>query len=236
MSSTPLKRIYKTVQVTETPNGFAVHLDGKPVRTPAGKPLVVETHLILVENIAREWEAQSEIIRPSTMPLTQLAATAIDRISAERTAILNHLVAYAETDLLCYRAHTPAGLRERQDRLWQPLVDWLADETGASLVVTAGIVAVDQTPEALEIVRARFDALDLWHLTAAQAAAAASGSAILALALAHGRLNGQQVYDLSQVDEGWQVEFWGEDAEAAQRRHNLHADIMAADRLLTLLR
>ena len=235
MSSTPLKRIYKTVQVAQMPDGYAVHLDGKPVRTPAGKPLLVESHLHLIQTIAQEWEAQTETIRPSTMPMTQLAATAIDRISAERKAILDHLTAYAETDLLCYRAQSPAGLRERQDRLWQPLVDWLAEETGASLVVVTGIIAVDQSAHALDTVRAQVDALDLWHLTAAQAAAAASGSAILALALALGRLDGQQVFDLSQVDEAWQVEYWGEDAEAAQRRHNLHADIMAAHRLLELV-
>lgn len=232
MSSSPLKRVYKTVQVAEIPEGFAVHLDGRPVRTPAGKPLVVEAHCKLVETIAREWDAQMEIVRPSTMPLTQLAATAIDRVGPERPAILEHLVAYAQTDLLCYRVEAPVGLRERQDRLWQPLVDWLRDETGAALIVTDGILAVDQPEEALGIVRGSFDRLSLWHLTAAQAAAAASGSAVLALALVLGRLDGQQVYELSQVDETWQVERWGEDAEAVARKQALHADIMAADSLL----
>ena len=235
MSGQPLKRIYKSVAVADVPDGFAVQLDGRPVRTPAGKPLVIAGHGRLAAEVAREWEAQSEIIRPSTMPLTQLAATALDRVGPERPAILEHLEAYAQTDLLCYRAQSPAELRARQDELWHPLVQWLEAETGAALAVTEGVMAVEQSPQALTHVRARFDGLDLWRLTAAQAAAAASGSAVLALALALGRLDGQQVFDLSQVDEAWQAALWGEDAEAAQRRKALHADILAADRLLRLL-
>ena len=235
MSVSGAKRFYKRVEVAELADGFAVHLDGRPVRTPAAKTLVVPGHRRLVQVIAEEWDAQTEIIRPSTMPLTQLAATALDRVDPERPAILDHLVAYASTDLVCYRAQSPVGLRQRQDDAWQPLVDWLRDETGAELVVTESILAVDQPAASLDIIRRRFLDLDLWHLTAAQAAAAAAGSAVLALALALGRLTGQQVYDLSQVDDNWQIERWGDDEEASQRRKNLHNDIMAADRLLGLL-
>ena len=235
MSSSGIKRVYKRVEVAELPEGFTVHLDGRSVRTPAGKPLVVPVHRPLVQVIAQEWDAQSEIIRPSTMPITQLAATALDRVDPERPAILDHLVAYAETDLLCYRAQSPRELNQRQHESWQPILDWLHGETGARLQVTETILAVDQPDDALSAIRQTFLSLDLWRLTAAQAAAAAAGSAVLSLALVKGHLNGQQVFDLSQLDETWQVEHWGDDEEAAQRRQNLHKDIMAAGRLLTLL-
>ena len=230
-----MKRFYKKVAVAETADGFTVHLDGRPVRTPAAKPLVIPGHARLVQTVADEWDAQAEFIRPSQMPITQLAATALDRITGERDAILDQLTNYAETDLLCYRAQSPAGLRRRQDEGWQPLLDWLKAEIGAELHVTDSIVAIEQPPHALVTVRSHFDGLSLWHLTAAQAATAAAGSAVLGLALAKGRLSGQQVYDLSQIDDAWQVEQWGEDDEATQRRQNLLNDILNAGRLLDLL-
>ena len=231
-----MKRFYKTVEVAASPEGFRVHLDGRPVRTPAGKHLVIPVHGKLAEVVAVEWDAQVEVIKPSTMPVTQLVTTALDRVDPERPAILDHLVAYGQTDLVCYRAQSPAGLRQRQDEAWQPLLDWLRAETQVALVVTDGILAVDQPQESLTALRDHFAALDVWHLTAAQAAAAAAGSAVLALALVRGRVNGQQVFDLSQVDDKWQVERWGEDDEAPQRRANLQKDILAADRLLGLIR
>ncbi len=230
-----MKRFYKQASFAETPDGYAITLDGKPIRTTAGKPLIIDRHQKLAQEIAAEWEAQVETIKPSTMPMTQLATTALDRVVPERKAILSHLVAYAETDLLCYRAQSPAGLRARQDTHWQPLLDWLDSELGAALVVTEGIVAIEQPSHALTRIHGCFDGLDTWRLTAAQVAAAASGSAVLALALAWGRVDGEQVFTLSQIDDDWQTERWGDDAEAVQRRKNLRADILAADKLLRLI-
>jgi chaperone required for assembly of F1-ATPase len=235
LSPSPSKRVYKVVSVVQTPEGQAVHLDRKPVRTPAGKPLLVVGQDALMREIAREWDAQTEVIRPWTMPMTQLTATAVDRIAPERPTIMDHIVAYAQTDLLCYRALSPAGLRARQDELWQPMLDWLETHTGARLVVTEGIIAIDQPQDSLELIRAAFEQLDLWHLTAAQAAAAASGSAVLALGLACGRLNGQQVHDLAHLDDMWQIDQWGDDEEAAARRQNIQNDLLAAERFLRLI-
>jgi len=235
MSLGTVKRFYKSVGVAETPDGFGITLDGRQVRTSAGKPLVVGPYRDLAHEIATEWEAQKDVVAPASMPMTQMATTALDRVGPERQAILDHLAAFAQTDLLCYRAPSPASLRERQDRMWQPLLDWLQTEIGAGLTVTVGVIAVEQAPESIQTIRNRFDALDLWRLTGAQVAAAAAGSAVLALALAHGRLDGEQVFSLSQIDEAWQAALWGEDAEAAQRRKNLRADILAADRLLRLI-
>lgn len=229
-----IKRFYKQAGIAATDAGFAVRLDGKPVKTPAGHALEVPAQA-LAEAIAAEWEAQESEVKPHSMPLTQLASTAIDRVGPERAAILEQLLNYAGTDLLCYRADFPPDLVERQARGWQPLLDWAREQVGAALAATEGVIAIDQPAEALAALQARLDGLDTWRLTAVQSATAASGSLVLALALEAGRLTGGETFALSQLDETYQIEQWGEDAEAAQRRAILERDIKAAERFLALL-
>ena len=228
-----IKRFYKTAAAIPAEGGFAVAVDGRPVKTPLGTPLTV-ANLALAEICAAEWEAQVEFILPHTMPLTQLVTTALDRIGPERPIIQAELTKYARTDLMCYRADFPPDLVERQMRLWQPLLDWAATELEAKLVVTSGVVAIDQPPEALEALEAHLDSCDTWTLTAVQAACAAAGSLVLALALAKGRITAAEVFDLSQLEETFQIEQWGEDDEVASRRAALKFDIDAAGRLLVL--
>lgn len=227
------RRFYRAASAGITPDGFAILLDGRPVRTPAGHPLLLPGRA-LAEAIAAEWEAQGELIRPPTMPLTQLASTALDRVGPERPAILGQLIAYAGTDLLCYRTDHPADLRARQEHDWQPLLDWAAERLAAPLVVTAGLLAVSQPAAAIEALAAHLDRQDLWSLTAIQAVTAATGSLLLALALAEGRIDAAAAWTLSALDETYQIEQWGEDAEATARRTALEADIAAAARLLAL--
>lgn len=234
MLNKTLKRFYKQASVGEAEGGFAVLLDGRPVKTPAGKRLAVPSKT-LAEAMVAEWEEQGEEIRPKSMPMTQLASTALDRVGPERAAILDQLSKFAGTDLLCYRADFPPDLVARQNALWQPLLDWAAETLGARLAVTSGIVAVEQPEAAMAPLLARLEGYDLWRLTAAQAACAAAGSLVLALAMVEGRLDGQQTYELSQLDESYQIEKWGEDWEAADRRAALQRDILAAERLLALL-
>jgi chaperone required for assembly of F1-ATPase len=229
-----IKRFYTQAAAAETGDGFAVRLDGRAVKTPAGKVLVVPTRA-LAEAVAAEWAAQGETVRPADMPLTQLAATALDRIGPERDAILAQLLAYAGTDLLCHRAGFPPDLVRRQHAAWQPVLDWAAAELGARLEVTAGVVAVPQPADSLAALAARLAGYDVWRLTAVQAAAPATGSLVLALALAQRRLSGAEAFDLSHLDETYQMERWGDDPEAAQRRANLRRDVLAADRLLALV-
>ncbi len=235
MLNKTLKRFYKQASAAATEDGFAVHLDGRPVKTPAGCRLAVPFRP-LAEAMAEEWEAQVEEIKPHTMPMTQLASTALDRIGPERATILDQLARFADTDLLCYRADFPPDLVKRQTSQWQPLLDWAAELTGGRLAVTSGVVAVAQPAEAVAALTGRLASYDDWQLTAAQAACAASGSLVLALALVEGRLSGEQTYEISQLDETYQIEQWGEDAEAAARRAALRRDIVAAERLLLLAR
>lgn len=234
MLNKTIKRFYKQADVAEAEGGFAIRLDGRPIKTPATNHLLVPSRA-LAEAVAAEWHEQGEEVVPALMPMTQLASTALDRIGPERPVIQEQMAKFATTDLLCYRAEFPPDLVRRQASQWQPLLDWAADALGATLVVTAGIMAVEQPRHALDALDAHLDGYDVWRLTVAQAACAASGSLVLALALADGRLTGVETFELSQLDETYQIEQWGEDWEAADRRDVLKRDILAAERLLKLL-
>jgi chaperone required for assembly of F1-ATPase len=169
------------------------------------------------------------------MPLTRLTATAIDRTCAERDKIVAEVANYVGTDLVCYRAEHPPALAARQEAVWQPLIDWAAGRYDAGLAVTAGILPVAQSPTSLRAYATVVAALDDFRLTALQAATGACGSLIIALALFEGRLDAEAAFAASQLDETFQIEAWGEDAEAAARRATLAEDIMAAARFLELL-
>ncbi len=211
-----------------------VRLDAKPIKTPAARPLILPSQA-LAEAIAGEWECQGEMVSPASMPLTQLASTALDRVGPNRAHVSAELMRYAGTDLLCYRAEHPSDLVARQVQCWQPLLDWAALALDALLMTTTTVLAVGQPPEALAALSRALDRQDVWRLTAIQSAAAAMGSLVLALAMAEGRLTDIQAFELSQLDETFQIEQWGEDYEAADRRTELAADIAAAARLLELI-
>ncbi len=234
MLTKTIKRFYKTAETAEVDGGLAIRLDGRPVKTPAGKPLVVASKA-LAEAVAEEWRAQGETVDPASMPMMQLAATALDRAGPERDAILGQLMKYAGTDLLCYRADFPPDLVARQTAGWTPVLDWATRELDAALVTTRGVIAVDQPADALDALRRRVDSYDVWRLTALQLATAASGSLMLALALVEGFLDAERAFALSQLDETYQIEQWGEDAEATERRAALARDIGSAERFLALL-
>jgi chaperone required for assembly of F1-ATPase len=229
-----MKRVYKTAEPRAVAGGWGVALDGRSLRTPAKRALLVPSAALAGE-IAAEWDAQGPDIRPETMPLTRLAATAIDRTAEKRAEIAGEIAGYAGTDLVCYRAEHPPALAARQEAVWQPLLDWAAGRYDAGLAVTAGIVPLAQSPASLKSYAAVVAALDDFRLTALQAATAACGSLVIALALYEGRLDADAAFAASQLDETFQIEAWGEDAEAAARRETLAADIAAAARFLELL-
>jgi chaperone required for assembly of F1-ATPase len=230
-----IRRFYKSVSTAAAAEGgFSVMLDGKPVRTPAKAPLAVPTPA-LAQALQTEWEAQGEQLEPTSMPLTQLASTAIDRVAPLREGVVEELLNYASTDLLCYRADDPEELIARQNAVWQPLVDWALTRFDARLAVARGVMPVEQPPEALTALRRAVEAYDQWRLTALQMATAATGSLVLALALMEGRLDASGAFAASQLDELFQAELWGEDWEAVERRDRLLADVTAAARFKDLV-
>ncbi len=230
-----MKRFYAAVTVDAAAGGFCILLDGRHVRTPAGAPLTLPARL-LAEAIAGEWAAQDDQVRLDTMALMRLAATAVDRVLPAPGAVIDQIAAYAATDLVCYRAEAPAELVTRQSAAWQPMVDWAADALHAPLTVTAGVVPVAQPQAALSAVREAVARHSPMALAALQLATAASGSVVIALALADGFLDAASAARASQIDETFQAERWGEDVEAAKRRSALKDDIAAAGRFLDLAR
>ena len=229
-----MKRVYTSVETRPAENGWGIALDGRKLRTPAKRELTVPSTR-LAAAIATEWDAQESDIRPYTMPLTQLATTAIDRTAEKRAEIVTDVASYVATDLVCYRAEHPPALATRQEAVWQPLIDWAAGRYDAGLAITPGIVPVTQSPASLKAYAGVVAALDDFQLTALQTATAACGSLVIALALFEGRLDAGGAFDASQLDETFQIEAWGEDAEATRRRQALAADIAAAARFLELL-
>lgn len=211
-----MKRVYDTVDVSAEPSGFAITLDGRPLKTPAGASVTVPKQR-LADAVAREWADQQEAIRPETMPYTRLVNAVIDGIAPSPAPVIESLERIAGSDLLCYRAESPQELVARQDSRWQPLLDWAAETFGARLRVTKGLRPVDQPPAALKLFADAFAALDPFALASAHTTASLSGSAVIALALAHGRLDADEAWAIARIDEDWQIEQWGEDAEAAAR-------------------
>jgi len=230
-----MRRKYKAAEVAEARNGFGIALDGKPMRTPAGHAFVVPTRT-LADAVAAEWEAQGEKVDPRSMPMTQFVATALDRVSVERVRIVNDLAAFAETDLLCHRAADAERLTVRQAEHWDPLLDWAAEALAARFELASGVMPVDQPAATLSAIRDRVEALDDLTLVAAQTLAGCTGSIVLAFAVLEGRLSAEEAHRLSRVDEEYQIERWGEDYEAADRRVAIHADMLAAEKLLSLAR
>jgi len=218
------KRFYKAVDIRPVQGGFAVRLDGRVPKSPRLAPLVLPT-AALARRVAAEWEGQGETILLSGMTSTRRAFTAIDQVPPSRAQVADEIARYAGSDVLCYMAEAPASLAERQGRAWLPILDWAEKDLNLSFVQTRGIVHLPQRNETLDGVRALALAADDMALTALADATALFGSAILALALQRGRLDGASALDLSRLDEIAQIEAWGMDEEASARiaDHHLQA-------------
>ncbi|KPF79642.1 ATPase [alpha proteobacterium AAP81b] len=230
-----MKRFYTAAAVTGSAAPYGVALDGRPLRTPARAALALPT-AALAEAIAAEWAAQGEAIDPRSMPLTGLANAAIDRVAADRRAFADALAAYAASDLLAYRAEAPAPLVAREAAAWDPLLAWARKRYDTHLIVTAGIVHVPQPPASLARLAAALHALDEFRLAALHPVITITGSAVIGLALIEGAIDAEAAFAAGHVDELWQVEQWGEDALAAEARASRRRELLAAARLLALLR
>ncbi|UAK26001.1 ATP12 family chaperone protein [Sphingomonas nostoxanthinifaciens] len=225
-----MRRFYTDVAT----NDGAILLDGRPVRTPARAPLVLPTTM-LAEAVAAEWRAQGETIDPRAMPLTGLANAAIDRVAPDPAAFARPLAAYGETDLLCYRADAPDDLVATQAEAWDPLLAWARRRYDVDFVVTVGIVHVAQPPETVLRLAAALGTCDAFALAALSPLVTIGGSLVAALALTEGAIAADAAFDLTHLDELWQVEHWGEDALARDTREHHRADFLAAAHFLTLL-
>ncbi|MEX2127479.1 MAG: ATP12 family protein [Xanthobacteraceae bacterium] len=229
------KRFYKTTSVAGHDGAFEVRLDGKAAKTPARKTLALPSRA-LAEIVAAEWAAQGETIEPGKMPLTRLANVALDRVAADPEAVAAEIAKYAGSDLVCYRAREPAGLVAAQGAAWDPLLFWARDQLGARFVCAEGVRLVSQPEEAIAAVRAEIETAQRpFGLAALASATALTGSVLIALALARGRLSADAAWAAAHVDEDWNIARWGADGEATQRRMARRAEFDAAVRVLGLL-
>jgi chaperone required for assembly of F1-ATPase len=223
------KRFYK--EVTRAPGrtgtGFEIHLDGRPLRTPMKRTLLI-AESAFADLVVEEWRAQSAEIDPATMPATRLANSAIDTVADNRAAVAEEIVAYAGSDLLCYRAANPSGLVVRQSEIWDPILQAVEAAIGVRFIRAEGIVHAAQ-PEAVskKVAAAIADLNDL-QLAATQLITSLTGSAVLAIAHARGLIEANAVWSAAHLDEDWQIAQWGPDEEAAARRAVHERDFRAA--------
>lgn len=225
------KRFYEKADVVETEGGFAVHLDGRPVKTPARSPLLLPS-AAAAEIVAEEFRAQEKVIDPGKMPAMCLVNTAIDGIALDPQAVFEDILRFAGTDMLCYRAASPKELVARQTERWDPLIDW-AEGLGARFALAEGVMHVEQPREALAAFGVHLSAFQ--HpvaLASLHTMTTLTGSAIIALAVAKGEILAEEGWSRAHIDEDWTIEQWGEDAEAAARRKVRESEMMVAARLL----
>jgi chaperone required for assembly of F1-ATPase len=227
------KRFYAQAGVAETPKGFGMTLDGKPVRTPSRRPLAAPTREI-AEAIAAEWDAQNEIIDPTTMPLTRLANSVIDAVTGRVEAVTDDIAKYFYSDMLFYRAGHPDALVALEAEHWDPVLFWAAETLGAHFILAEGIVHVRQPDQAVAAARAALPG-DPWSIAALHMVTTLTGSALLALALLRGALDADQVWAAAHVDEDWNIAQWGVDEEIAARRLARFLDFRAAADVLKAL-
>jgi chaperone required for assembly of F1-ATPase len=234
MSGWTPKRFWTEAAVVPEGDGYAVTLDGRPVRTPLKARLIVPTRGF-AEQVAAEWQAQGEVVDPNTMPATRLANAAIDKLGAQRDEVVEMLASYGGSDLLCYRAEAPEALIERQALGWDPVLDWAGQALGARLRTGRGVMPVLQAKADLRSLSAPLQAMDPFELSAVHDLVVLSGSLVLALAVTEGRLSAEEAWRLSRIDEDYQIEEWGEDEEAAEAAARRRTAFLDAARFHALL-
>ena len=233
MDIQPVRRFWDKVRIVENEDGFSITLDDKPVRTPGKRILVVPNHA-LAEALSTEWINQSDVVEPGQMPLTRNASSTVDDVILRRAEVIEEVVRYGATDLVCYRATDPPELVERQIVGWLPLIEWIASKFEIRLQIVSTILPVAHSQATIDKFRIAVSAFDDFPLTGLHAATAACGSLVIALGLAHGQLNAELAWSLSLLDETYQLEHWGQDAEAVNRRARLLTDIKVASQFMVL--
>lgn len=234
MSTDPVRRFYAVATAAEDSGAHIVRLDQRTLKTPAGKPLHMPTRA-LAEAVAAEWEAQGEIIAPSTMPLTRFAFAAIDLMSAKREEVARDLAKYIETDLVAHRADTPQDLVARQAERWDPIVAWGERRFGVAVPVVTGIIPAAPAPQHRAALEREIAKLDHFHAMALAQGVTLAGSVLIGFALLEGELDAEAAFATAALDNLWSLERWGEDAEARAKLDAQHAEFEALQRFIMSL-
>ncbi len=235
MSDWKPRRFWKIAETSPEEGGFAVKLDGRPLRTPAKAPLVLPSQA-LAARIAAEWDAQEDQVDPGTMPVTRMANSAIDKVAVQFPEVAEMLVEYGDADLLCYRADSPVELVARQADAWDPMLEWASRDLGARLEPRNGVIHVAQDPAALEVLRLRVHQKSPFELAAFHDLVALSGSLVLGFAAFLNKASASEIWQISRIDETWQEEQWGADEEATAMAEHKMSEFQNAANFLKLLR
>lgn len=235
MSEWAPKRFWKAATVEDVAGGHTVHLDGRPVRTPGKAPVLVPTRA-LAAAIAEEWDAQEGTIVPASMPVTRATNAAIDKVAHQHAEVARMLADYGDSDLLCYRADSPAELAARQAEAWDPLLDWAESELSARLETRTGVMPRAQDAETLDRLYREVRMLDFWALTAFHDLVGISGSLIIGFAALRDIYPAKTLWQASSIDETWQQEQWGSDEDAEQVARKKENDFINAKRFYDLSR
>ncbi|MEM1372413.1 MAG: ATP12 family protein, partial [Pseudomonadota bacterium] len=214
---------------------YQIKLSGRTIKTPARQTLALPTEA-LAEAIADEWRAQGDLIDPQSMPLTKLANTTCDGILARADDVRAEILAFVGRDLVCYCAATPFDLFERQQTQWAPALRWAERTFGCPLVTTEGLMPIEQPTEVLAGAKSAIDRLAPWQLGAVHVITTLTGSGVMALMLANEAILPESVWDAAHVDDTYQAEQWGADAEAEARLDYRKAEMLSACRFLEAVR
>lgn len=229
-----MKRVYKQVACVSVADGFEVQLDGRQLKSPAKHSLILPTER-LAQIIASEWDAVEDKVDPAAMPQFSLAVTVLDRVSPQRDVLIDEMVRYGMNDLLCYREGADSVLATRQSENWDAWLSWGAGQFDFAFETTTGIMPISQDEANRPKLETVISALNDWQLGVLVRAASLGGSLLLGLGFVHGALTATQLFELSFLDEIYQGEKWGEDAEAVQRLDNIRAELEAAHLFLELI-
>ncbi|MEL6375780.1 MAG: ATP12 family protein [Pseudomonadota bacterium] len=235
MSAWKSKRFWESTSVIERDGGYSVLLDKREVKTPAKAALVVPS-FAMANAISKEWDDQEEEIKPQMMPVTRAANAAIDKVSIQHSEVADIVSAYADADLLCYRADGPSSLAQRQSEAWDPLLDWAAERFHARLTPVVGVMHTAQDSQALSILTKRAHQMDAFALTAFHDLVSLSGSFIIGLAAIENHLSPESLWQISRVDETWQQEQWGEDEDALETARYKESEFLQAKQFYDYLK
>lgn len=233
MSDWAAKRFWSDAEVVSAEGGFAVALDGRTIKTPAKRPLILPSRA-MADAVAAEWQAQEGKIDPNTLPVTKTANAAIDKVMISHSEVADMLAAYGDSDLLCYRADHPDELVQRQQTQWDPLLAWAADALGAELQPRTGVMHVLQDAQALASLARHTHALGAFELAAFHDLVSLSGSLVIGFAAARDHIPAEQLWDISRLDELWQIEQWGVDDEAEAMASQKKDSFLHAKRMFVL--
>ncbi len=233
MSDWKAKRFWKEVAVVPVDGGFAIELDGRPVKTPAKRALILPT-AAMADAVAVEWQTQDRVIKPDSMPVTKTANAALDKVAVQHAEVADMLAAYGDADLICYRAEAPAALVDRQAAAWDPMLDWADQVLNVRLQTRVGVIHAPQDPAELAKLSQRTHALGVFELAAFHDLVSLSGSLILGFAAAMQAREDQELWELSRLDETWQAEQWGRDDDAEAQAALKMASFMHASRMFQL--